>query len=370
MNHRLSPLHFLPPPVNTAWTGALLNPARGVLSRRHGEDIAMPLPLFWYDPPWYQITTDQADNLAVAVAEMDVLVAAMRSELAGPASESIFHSGRAIEADVAATPDITRRYPRILPYRSERYGLMSEDFDDCTILDLRLIMPRDLSGRFAYSPAQLQRWEATPATAPVAGGGWIHAATFPPDVVSMQHLASKIEQLRRLASSAAIFVSMGPYRMEEELPLLLAAKPDGLILRLDEILLDGLELAVLTRRAREMMDAHDAPSLPLWVVPGEITADDAVKLVALGASAVAIDAWCNALIEQTQVAQSESTTGYVSDSPHQYDPRWCEFARDQIGELTSRFLGLFESLQSVARDERLGSLSSSWVKNLGVRALR
>ncbi|GAA5508371.1 hypothetical protein [Novipirellula caenicola] len=370
LNHRLAPLHLLPPPVFTPWTGALVNSHRGSISRKQGQDIPLPLPLFWYDPPWYQITMEQADNLAVAVGELDILVTAMHRDLSAPQTESIFHAGRQIEPDDSGKSPTHRRYRRIVPYRSERYGLTVTDFDDADVVDLRLMMARDVSGRFAYSPAQIQRWEAAPATSPVAGGGWVPAATFPPDVASMEHLKSKIDQIRRLSESAAVFVSMGPFRMGDELPKLLAAEPDGLILRLDEIQLEGLELAAITRRARQMMNAEKCSDMPLWVVPGTITPDDAVKLVALGASAVAIDDWCNNLIMQTRDSQPATTAAATSGAAHQYDPRWGDFVKDHLGELTDRFLGLFESLQSVSENERLGSFSGTWANVLGVQGLR
>ncbi len=370
MEHRLAPLHLLPPPADTPWTGAFVDLERGSISRRHGESITVGLPLFWYDPPWYQVTLSQADNISVAVGELGVLVSALRSDLSGPGSESVFHSGREVPSDESDKPEL-RRYSRMVPYRPERYGFVVKDFDACNIIDLRLTMPRDVTGRFAYSPAQIQRWESAPSTAPVAGGGWVPAATFPPDVESIDHLGSKVRQLRRLADSAAIFLSIGPFRTGAELPKLLAAEPDGVILRLDEIQLDGLELATLTHRMRVMMDQQHCESLPLWVVPGAITPDDAVKLVALGASAIAIDSWCNPLIDLTRESQSGSSRDpRPGNVKHEYDPRWGDFARDNLEDLTERFLGLFEALHSIEPGERLGSFNSSWAKALGIHGLR
>ena len=381
MNHRLKPLHLLPPPASTPWTGVPINPEKGQIDRRVGESLPLDLPLFWYDPHWYHVTTDQADNLAIAVGSLDVVIAAMASDLSGPSSRSMFHSeAKEMLTRTDADSDELHQdagvgggnpFPRIVPYRPERYGLSVADFDDAFLVDVRLWMPRDVSGRFAFSPAQIQRWEASPSSEPIAGGGWVPAATFPPDVVSMDHLSSKLAQLRRLSPSAALFVSMGPYRMIDELPKLLAAQPDGLILRLDETLLDGLELAALTHRARQMMIAEKQPQLPLWVVPGEVTPDDAVKLIALGASAVAIDAWCNPLVEETQQSQSESGVEKpIDESEHQYDPRWGDFASDHIGDSIERFRGLHESLANVSAKEQLGSFSATWAKTLGVRALK
>ncbi|TWT81882.1 hypothetical protein CA13_33370 [Planctomycetes bacterium CA13] len=369
MKQRLSPLHLLPPPTNTPWTGGSLNPVRSEIRRKFGASVPLPLPLFWYDPPWHEVTADQADNLAVGVGELGVLVAALRSDLAGPDCEPVFHSGRDSESVDGEDTTVHRSYPRMLPYRSERYGLTVGDFDGSSVVDLRLSIQRDVSGRFAYSPSQIQRWEATPTTSPVAGGSWVPAATFPPDVVSIEHLETKVEQLRRLVDSAAVFISLGPYRLEKELPAIVATHPDGIILRLDEISLEGLELAALTRRARYVMDAAKANTVPLWVVPGKVSPDDAVKLIALGASAVAVDSWCNELIHETHMTGKDATLSYSSPTSHQYDPRWGEFAKGKLGERIQRVEGLFESLQSVANNERLGSLSATWAKTLGVLAL-
>jgi len=367
MKHRLSPLQLLPPPINTSWVAASNGPNRVSIQRDHGDPVHLPLPLFWYDPAWYQVTAEQADSLAVAVAEMDVLVACLRSEVSGPSSDSIIHAGRTIDGEAK----IQHRYNRLVPYRNERYGFSITDLDDAAIVDLRIVVSRDITGRFAYRPAQIQRWETTLTMAPVAGGGSIPAATFPPDVVSIEHIASKISQLRCMAASAAIFVSIDPYRIDDELPGLVKAKPDGLILRLGELSVDGLQLVEILCRTRQRLDQCGGEAMPLWVVPGAITADDAVKLIAMGASAVAVDAWCNELLEQTESTQSEDVIAEhsVTVRSHQYDSRWGDFAAQVVGERIERFRGLFESLQRIEKKEQLASYDPDWASRLGVRQL-
>ncbi len=252
--------------------------------------------------------------------------------------------------------------PRIVPYRPERYGLSPRDFDNATIIDVRLMMTRDVSGRFAYSPEQIARWEATPDDAPLAGGGWVPAATFPPDVESLEQLGSKFDQLRRLAPGAAIFASMGPYRLEDELPGIVMAKPDGLILRLDEVFLEGLQLAALTHRARSLMDQSDAKELPLWIVPGDITPDDAAKLIALGAEGIGIDSWCDPIIDMSLT--SNDSYGYSRR------PDMEALVTEDLPGKIERFAGLYLSLQRVPKQERLGSFSDSWANTLRVLALK
>ena len=282
---------------------------------RTAEIIEFDVPLFWYDPPWHDVSADAADVIATAVAELGVLVSALRRDLSGVDREPGFHATEREENeqddDAGDSEEAFEPLPRIVPYRPERYGLSDRDFDAARIIDVRLLMTRDPSGRFAYSPQQIERWEATPAGEPLAGGGWVPSATFPPDVASMQHLSSKLSQLRALSPTAAVFVSMGPHRLNKELPEIIANKPDGLILRLDELPLDGLQLASVTRHARQLIDQMVGEEFPLWVVPGEITPDDAVKLIACGASAVAIDDWCNPIIEQV-LGDSQQSSSYGS----------------------------------------------------------
>ncbi len=191
MDDRLSQLHFLPPPVSTPWTGAPTMSVGTAVKRQAASDLTLPLPLFWYDPHWSLLPTDLADDLAVAVSSHDVLVSALNSDVAAAHGIAAFLSDQAA-VPAGGSPASDREQvdtrptflPRIVPYRPERYGLNPIDFDHATVIDVRLMMTRDVSGRFAYSPEQIARWEATPADAPLAGGGWVPAATFPPDVES------------------------------------------------------------------------------------------------------------------------------------------------------------------------------------------
>jgi hypothetical protein len=323
--------------------------------------VDLALPLFWYDPRWSNLTTTQADDLAVAVSRYDVLVSALQSDLSGPDTQTKFHSPQGAQTDDPPPEQQPPAFlPRIVPYRPERYGLSPSDFDEATIIDVRLMMPRDTSGRFAYSPEQIARWESQQELEE-AEGDWVPAASFPPDVDSFESLSAKLHQLRQLAPSAAVFTSIGPYRMEKEIPLALGSHPDGLIVRFDEVALEPLQLAALTRRARQLMNTAKATDTPLWIVPGEITPDDAVKLVALGADAIGVDAWCNPMLDESQFAQSSHYSSRIN-----FD----ELAEETLYDHIERFSGLYLSLQRVPKGERLGSFSSSWAKTLDVKALR
>lgn len=362
--HRLAPLCLPPPPTATAWQGVASQSPQLDIACRDGSVVTLPTPLFWYAPDWYQLEVDLADLLAFASSQRGILVAALRSELGAPQRAPLLF-GDASGAEATAAP------PRLVPYRPERYGLSVRDFDDAAIIDVRLTLARDPSGRFAFPPAQIQRWESTPADEPLSGGSWVPATSFPPDVVSAKHLASKLTQLRFLAPSAAVFLSLWPYRLSEELPQLLAGKPDGIILRLDRLNLDGLQLARVVRKARQLLDQCGGGRLPLWVVPGDVSADDAVKLIALGASAVAIDSWCERVREsaiQSRVSSAGARLGYAaaeSDSPESL----LKMIDQQMSGDLERFLGLYLSLDQVAADQRLGSFDSGWAEALGVPLL-
>jgi hypothetical protein len=367
MNDRLDQLCFLPPPADTPWSGPPSEPERRAIKRNDGQTIEFDAPLFWYDPPWHDVSADAADVIATAVAELGVLVSALRRDLSDGDGEPGFHVTEREQSeqddDAGDSEDAFEPLPRIVPYRPERYGLSDRDFDAARIIDVRLLMARDPSGRFAYSPRQIQRWEATPADEPLAGGGWIPSATFPPDVASMQHLSSKLSQLRALSPTAAVFVSMGPHRLNKELPEIIANKPEGLILRLDELPLDGLQLASVTRHARQVIDQAGGEEFPLWVVPGEITPDDAVKLIACGASAVAIDEWCNSIIEEV-VGDSRQSSSYGSSriSEAYVD----ELIEESLSVRIERFNGLSHSLRAMPKDQQMATLNSKWAKALGV----
>ncbi len=294
MNDRLQPLCFLPPPTGLPWVGPPSAASQYKVKRAAGSPVTIELPLFWNEPPWYQAERRIADMVATSVASMGILVSALRRDLQDPDEPLTLHQ-RLAEQPIGG--DHGERFlPRVVPYRPERYGLCCEDFDGARIIDVRLTIHRDPTGRFAYRGQQLERWDPTIDHESVSGAtllpDWAAAASFPPDVASLDQLSAKIDQLRVLSPSAAIFVSIAPHRMQIEIPKILAAQPDGLILRLDELPLSGLELGLVTRQARRLLTGAGAAGLPLWLVPGPITADDAVKLIVLGASGLAIDDWC------------------------------------------------------------------------------
>ncbi|OUW77932.1 MAG: hypothetical protein CBD74_11785 [Saprospirales bacterium TMED214] len=369
MNERLEKICFLPPPMDTPWAGAPAEDRSIQVQRSDGRTVALKLPLFWYDPPWSEIEITSADAIAGAVARLGVLVSALRSDLASTDEETELHgasSGEAISIQVQAPESL----PRIIPYRPERYGLSDRDFDGAGVVDVRLAMRRNPTGRFAYTPTEIGRWEATQVESPLAGGGWVPAASFPPDVHGLGKLEGKLEQLRLLAGDAAVFVSMDPHRLNEELPAVLRSQPDGVIVRLNALELSGLELAHCVKQTRAIMDEQQCEHLPLWVVPGAISAADAAKLIALGANAVAIDSWCQELINEVRDAQQNatSTSGYSSLSAPKTQ-EWVDWVEGELFRHIERFDGLMHAMVYQPPEARLATLSVKWASKLSIPTL-
>jgi hypothetical protein len=115
-----------------------------------------------------------------------------------------------------------------------------------------------------------------------------------------------------------------------------------------------------------VIDQAGGEEFPLWVVPGEITADDAVKLVASGASAVAIDDWCNPIIEDV-VGESQQSSSYGSSRIN--EAYVYELVEESLSVGIERFNGLSHSLRALPKDQRLASLDETWAKALGVQFL-
>ena len=360
ISDRLSNLHLLPPLTTGAWAPSQLHPPTRSITRRDGNPVELELPLFWYEPPWVQLPVELAGPLATAVANLDVVVSALHRDLSdGSETSELFLP---IESDDDANQ--AQFLPRMTPYRAERYGFLPEDFDNTLIIEMRLAPNRDPSGRLAYSPEQMERWERPPEGSPIAGGGYVAAGSFPADVVTLTQARTKLDQLRRLAPSAATFVSIGPYRLQEQIAAALVPIPDGIIIRMDQPEIEGIQLAALVHRARALMDEQGFVEAPLWVVPGEVTSRDVAKLIALGASAVAIDAWCHPLIDMMQ--ESVPKSRYDRSNIHNI-PR---IASQQLWDEIDQVVGLVSSISpSATAAQSLGTYHPRWAKACGVSLL-
>jgi hypothetical protein len=172
-----------------------------------------------------------------------------------------------------------------------------------------------------------------------------------------------------LSPKAAVFVSISPLRLDQELPIVLKQKPDGVILDASATPLPGLSLAAMTRRARQWTKHEHVADMPLWIVPGSGSIDDAAKLIALGASAVAIDHVANAFIEQADVVTDQSAAarlGYKSMRSSQ-DPVLVQLVSDRLEPMLERFRGLTHAIDHQLSAESLVSMDAAWSKALGVR---
>lgn len=352
---RLAKLQLLPPPTTQPWTSLAPATPETELSRNGQAAISLPLPLFWYAPDWYLYSTELANPIAAAVGRMGILVSALQSEIAQYPVPSLLHEERS---------------PRIVPYRPERYGLAVEDFDHADVIDVRLTMVQDPAGRFAFPPQQITRWESHLGKSAGMSSGWVAAATFPPDVASMAELNGKVDQLRCLAPESAIFASVQPTDLENDLPGLLEAQLDGVILRVDRFPLDGLSLARLVQKSRSILDSQ-RPGIPLWVVPGAVTTDDAAKIIALGATGVAIDSWCRELfeIDLSRPASAAQRLGLADASTDDGSDYLSDTVAGHLRERVDRFVGLTSNLVSSSQGSPLGTFDADWSDALGVRNL-
>ena len=80
-SERLASLHLMPPPAASAWATSGIRLARTHVRRPDNTPVPIELPLFWYQPRWIHLPTDLANMLASAVANLDVMVTALRRDL-------------------------------------------------------------------------------------------------------------------------------------------------------------------------------------------------------------------------------------------------------------------------------------------------
>ncbi|MEO1616774.1 MAG: hypothetical protein AAFV88_13030 [Planctomycetota bacterium] len=352
---RLSELHLLPPRGQSAWRNLPVESAAQSIERRDGITVPVQVPLFWYEPAWVELPESLASQLACATSDLGVVTSGLYRDFSVQESAPEFFLSTTHQDE--SEDDQPESYrPRMTPYRAERFGLVPQDFDESLVIDVRFAATRDRAGRYAYSPTQMSRWERVSSAEAIAGGGLVACSSFPADIASPKQARIKLDQLRRLAPKSAVMVSVDAYHLQESLAHALTAKPDGVILRADAVEFDGLSLAKLVRDARRFLDEKSRSFRPLWVVPGKISVRDAVKLFALGANAVAIDRWCEPMVETLRELGQRS---YHSVPQHEVSA----MAIDHLWPCIDETLGL---LSSVAKrdDGVLGSYDSRWADEL------
>ena len=283
-----------------------------------GKSIEFPLPFFWFDPPWHLVPIEKCRTFAHAFAASGIVVSSLHRDLA------------ADEENKTAW-----FLPRLAPHRCDRAGWTFRDFESASVIDLRLAPIRDEIGRFAYHPAQLNRWRNFEEDRSHDAVDATDAMTFPPDWKNVDSMCSKVGQLRRL-SDAAIFVSIDEVHAPVMLLAAKAADVDGVIIRVEG---DPLQTIV---RARQQIDSWKRPiSTALWVVTSEqLSPVDCVKCFAMGASGLSVDLICNDLLFQNHLrleAAVNQVVGELADSVRGY-ANSCNVA--QITDLRPDHLGI------------------------------
>lgn len=261
----LDDLH-LAPPAAAPRSGEQRATPPSDIARAHGNALPMPVPLFAYDLPWHTLSTDQGAEIARHLTESLVVTGLLDLDVGGQRPE-----GRVM-----------------CPYRPDRFGVQIHDLADAMIVDLRLTT--EIGSSSAYTMDQVRRWDrragSLPANSLITGMRW------PADVADGAALRRKVSQLRTLAPDAAIFATISPFHLDADMPQIIDAELDGMILRFD---VDprspsaGKVIASLTATARRHLDAGGRSDMAMWVKLPSRSPLDAVKLLALGATAVSID---------------------------------------------------------------------------------
>lgn len=230
----------------------------------------VPLPFFWYDPPWSRASLDRCLFVAEQVGRYGVTISALQGDLStgGAGLESL-------------------TWPRLAPHRCDRAGWSLADAQRATAIELRLGMNRDADGRYLYSAAQMARWHQGQDTSRGAKQqSWV-PLLYPPEWSDLSQMKVKVSQLRVL-SNAAVFVSCDEANLGEILPAARSAGVDAVILRCQD------DPVLALRNAGSLLGASQGERRPhIWLEGGKLEAQDAVKCLALGASAVSIDSMCN-----------------------------------------------------------------------------
>jgi hypothetical protein len=251
------------------------------IAKANGGVIELALPFFWFDPGWHFASIERCRQVADAFSASGIVVSALHCDLCRQDSDERLTISR-----------------RMAPHRNDRAGWTYDDFENASIIDLRITPQRDEYGRFAYHPSQLERWQQSSTTEAADAGSFVNAMPFPPDWNCLDDMASKVVQLRRL-SDAAIFVSFDALYFSTMIPAAIGAAVDGVIATTSA---DPLDVIM---RSRSLLDEIRSSHQPaLWIATDRrLTAEECVKCFALGASGLSIDAMCNDLFAKVHPSQ-------------------------------------------------------------------
>lgn len=353
----LDALCLLPPRFGSGRRGVPPTPPSFQVQRSGGTTVELPTRLFLDDAPWHRWSPKVAQALAEQLQKHGILTSYLHSEL-GVRDDS--------DGEQEQTESNAAHHPlQMLPYRSERYGLNADDFDTATAIDIRLSPLRDASGRFAYSAEQIRRWEATPEEQPLSGGGWVSAFTLPPDIVDLECLPNKIHQMRRLSPQAVVLVSVTPEWLWENRETLAATPADALLIRSGQISVSGLQFAELLN---QLIRQPDVPPLwlspPRWAQQRVATVDDCIKLVSLGVSAIAIDAWMEEVFAEIDHIPEPSI--YSGSPASQLNQSISPILEEHLLPIVERFTAL---MTTITHSPSLGSFDRDIAARLDVHYL-
>jgi len=230
---------------------------------------SIPLPLFWYNPPWHLASPQRCQLVAQLVGEAGIAINALHRDLTGG------------EGDWNDAP-----WTRIATLRCDRLGWSLEDCQSAGVIELRLGMDRDPQGGYSYDPSLVANLigvesDQLPGLLPPV------PMMFPPEWNDLSHMGSKVTQLRRL-SSAAVYITCDEQQISTVLSAATVASADGLIIRCG-----GSPINALAAYRQWINESPHATCPRVWIAGAELSVQDMVKCLALGASAVSISSICD-----------------------------------------------------------------------------
>ncbi len=248
--------------------------------QRAGEsgNTTLPLPFFWYDPPWHLASPERRRMLAESLGNWGVAVNVGSRELAD--------GGSAPSMDRSLLGGSKTKWSCLVTRRSDRVGWCPADAGAGSLVELRLgVTSTDsLGGGYSVTQWQLLQGKGAPPENRAMPGPF----AFPPEWEGWSDLAPAIAQLRAL-NAAAVYLSCDDSSLETLLPWAASSGADGVIVRFH----DRPDWA-LNVFQRWQAGSAEPSVLRLWLAGPMLTAETIVKCLVLGASAVSVSQWCNA----------------------------------------------------------------------------
>ncbi|MEM6981012.1 MAG: hypothetical protein AAF539_15230 [Planctomycetota bacterium] len=321
------------------WCPCQWSHQRNQISAASGADHTNGSMLLWRHPPWTSWPTDLAAAVARQLDRRGIGFEALRVELGDwQPEQSTTH--------------------RITPYRHDRYGLSDNDFDDTRLIQWQLSTRSELETQWWYDRDRLMRYEQ--ADAPEPANLVLPSMAFAPDVADPNAIGKKLEQLKQLSQSSVgitvdddDFNSYQPIITQCGADVITWVRPNGIETA------DAFLHALM--RFRKSIQTCDAKARPLWFVDTRypnLAIIDVIKLVSLGATAVAIDAWFNPVLAELQAISVQSP--YHTPSPEQWDTSTDEIFSRTIDATLDDLIALQPVLQLGRLGCRDAAQATAW----------